>query len=160
MVTAGLSDTARRAERQAETHLDGADVYRAVDEIVADFNLRVLGKDVTGDAHMSRRRVSHSRLVMEALGGFGVEDKDAVVCARPAVCGVSASGAVGAGSAAEGAEEAHLVLCVAPLSFTTMVMIASLLVLRRSLCIRTTSSIRTLLTRSPITRTKSVLMMP
>lgn len=141
-----------RKGRDKSSHLNRTNIDRAVYQVIADLQFWVCCKDFTRHMRQGSWRVSGNRLIVEAFRRLRVQNKYRRV----------ATGSEQTISTDLKNTQAmtYFVRCLAPLSFTTIVMIASLFVLRRSLCTRTTSSIRMLLTRSPVTKTKSLVTSP
>lgn len=138
------------------TDLHRTYVYTTVYQVISDFDLGVRSQDISRNVSNRGTRIPNHWLIVQAFRGFWIHNKYGSITPS------SATPIANQISSIE--KQTDMVTCFVgcfePLSFTTIVIIASLFVFRRSLCILTTSSIRILLTRSPITRTKSLVTSP
>lgn len=134
-------------------NLHGAYIDRAINKIVAYLDIWMCCQNFTRDTGHGGWWVTHHRFKVKTFRSFRVQNKHSRISFWPRekkVNRVYLSKQL----------YQYLVRCLAPLSLTTMVIMASLFVFRRSLCTFTTSSIRMLLTKSPITKTKSPVTNP
>ena len=135
-------------EITGHTHFYRAYVNRTINEIISYFDFGMFSQYFARYLCQFRWWKSSYRLIVKAFRSNRINDEDWGITSSPMKCERRTKCSARVIS--------YLVLCWAPLSLTTIVMIASLLTFRRSLWTRTTSSILILLTRSPITRTKSL----